>query len=379
MTTNVPLEDALDMDQLRTVASQLKHLPDPDQFKTAVESDLWAHFVPTNKQETTEIAYEEMTSKGQGVIGYIQSEDGETAIPWWLTEFKWDATTIGEDSLTLDSVDNLNHFENFIIDETTIEKPELLHQRRGVSNDLCGALENFDQIYSELTNYIDVSKKTKPEVRLTLPDQIFKVAEGQVQTTEEFQTWVQSVVQLCPPFNKSLTALLMVLSKVDVDVARGVLSDHVTTNLEAIGAFGETLVYNVNYFDPLASSGNSLLTYNWSMFDIQLPYVNNGYDYLAPLEAAFYENWVEENTTFIEQHKDWFILSGRSPKKVENNPFFGQVGLRSPIVQKGGLATYCTLSLRKNGRFSTSSTEEGKRRELNQLLEKYGVTENDTG
>lgn len=377
MTTHVQIADALATDQLQTVASQLGNLPDPDRFKARVESDLWACVVPADKQEATEIAYDELTPDGQGVIGYIELDDGDNSVPWWLTAFKWNATTIGEDSLTLDSVDSLEQFEDFIVGETTIKKPELLHKRAGVSNDLCGVLANFGQFYTELTEHIDVPEETDAESELALPDQIFKISDGQVQTTEPFQTWVQSVVQLCPPFNESLTALLLVLSEADADVAREVLSDQVVANLEAVGILDDATVFNETYFDALGSSANSLLTYEWTVFDIQLPYVNDTYDYLAPLEAAFYETWIEENPAFIEQHKDWFILTGGSAKTIESSPAFGQVAVQSPIVQKRGRATYCTLSLRKSGRFSTASDQQGKQGELNQLLAQHGITEDD--
>lgn len=376
MIEEVQMKDALAKEKLQALASELKQLPDPEAFKQQVESDLWACVVPDDKQNATEVAYEELTPAAQGVIGYIKTDDGDGEVPWWLIAFKWEATTIGEDALTLNSVDNLEQFEDFIVGETTIKKPELLHQRIGVRNDVYGALANFKQISDELAEHMEI--RGHQNVDLELPDRIFDISDGQFQTTEAFQTWMTSLVQYCPPFNEQVTALLLVLSQADADLAREVLSDQVAADLKAIGVLGESRVYNDAYFDALGSSGNSLLTDQWQVFDVELPYVNETYDYLAPLEAAFYETWIEENTEFIKQNAEWFILTGGSAQAIESQPAFGQVALRSPIIQKQGRATYCTLSLRSNGRFSTANDQQGRRREINQILKQHGITDDDT-
>lgn len=355
MPKAVQMKDSLSESKLEELGSQLGSLPTAERFKQRAETDLWELFTGQSNPDD-ELDYEAVPERSKRLIGTVSSDDEETKVPWWLEEFKWQATSTGEEEISLT---NISKFQNFVPEQTIIRKPELLNQRHGVSNDAYRALQEFDSILEELQKHIDFDDAGDD---LSLPKDIFTMQEGWVQTTNGFRDWFNSLVNLCPSLNEQLTSLLMLNSKVKEDLAREILPGEVMESIEQIGLVNDGEIYNNEYFEPL----KNILTYDWSVFDLQIPYVNDEYDHLAPLEAALFESWVENNRELAEEYKSY--LTNQS---IVSRTEYGRVALQAPITWKRGKSTFVTLSLIKDKSLSAESGRKG--RELKEILEKHGV------
>lgn len=257
MTTSVKLDDALSEDELQSLGARLGSLPTAEKFKAAVEDDLWTTITNANQPED-EIQYEQLPDESTALIGYAE-DNGEKHVPWWLTSFKWEASSIGEEAITLNSPDRLGKFQNFARGQTSIRRPELLHGRYGTSNDIYGALNNFNRLQRELQKRLQIDTEQIPELKL--PQNIFQIAENNLRTTSEFRDWFTAVANLCPPFDVTLTALFMLNTKVNAAIARELLPDGVFTSIETVGLVNDSEIYNEDYFEPICSDRHSLLSY----------------------------------------------------------------------------------------------------------------------
>jgi len=368
MSKTIQIRESLSEEKLKTLGSQLKSLPTSEEFKQRAENNLWDVFTG-QPNAGDEINYEELSESSKGLIGTVSSGDDKEEVPWWLKGFGWTATSIGEEEISLT---NLSKFQNFVPEQTIIRKPELLHQPFGISNDLYGALEDFKSILKELEKHLDLDHSGND---LSPPENTFTTQDGGVQTTNEFREWFNSLVNLCPPFDERLTALLMLNSKVKEDLAEEILPEEVMASIENIGLINSEEIYNEKYFKTL----KNLLACDWSVFDLQAPYVNKEYDSLTSLESALFESWAENNSQFIRQNKSWFYINGsREPNTIDNETKYAQMAVRSPLTRKGGRAVFVSLSLRGNELYSTANQEQRKREEIDEILESFaGVATDD--
>lgn len=360
------MTESLSEEKLEETGAQLKSLPTAERFKQKAETALWEVF-SGQADSGEEIMYENLSERSKQLIGTISSDEDEedTGTPWWLNEFKWTATSVGEEDLVLNSKSHLSRFEEFVPEKTVVQRPELLHERLAASNDIYSALADFETIREELDKHLDLGNPA--ENGLNLPETIFTIQDGGIRTTAKFQEWFNALVNLCPPLNEQLTTLLLVNTKADEDISREMLPSKVIAPIEELGMFNGR-VYNENYAEPL----ENLISYQWRAFDLRIPYVGESYDYLTPLEAALFENWANNNADFIRNNKQWFYIDGaNTAKNIDSETQYARVAFRSPLTRKRGRSVFTTLSLRKNGRYSTANTEQGKRQEIDHILESY--------
>lgn len=374
MTKTIQMKESLSEKKLETLGSQLKSLPTAEEFKQKAETDFWKMFAGQSHSDEEEVDYENLSDSSKKLIGTISSDSEEVKIPWWFEEFKWAATSIGEKEIALNAEDRLARFQEFVPRETIIKRPELLHERMGTSNDIYGALENSKAIHEELAESLDFDFEEREDTSLSLPDNMFTTQNGGIRTTSDFREWFDSLVNLCPPFNEQLTVLLMLNTKVEEDISEEILPPDLIALIRAVGMTNNSRIYNENYFKPL----ESLITYQWQVFDLHIPYINETYDYLSPLEAALFESWAENNPQFVNENKSIFYIDeANRPSPIDNEARYAQIAFRSPLTRKKGRSVFITLSLRSNGRYSTSSGEQGKRREIDKILESYAGIETD--
>ena len=370
MPKSVQMKESLSGEQLEGLCSRLKSLPTAEEFKQRAETDLWRIIADRSKSDEA-IDYESLTESNKQLIGTISTDDGATRLPWWLEEFKWTATSIGEEEITLDK-SNFSKFQNFVPEQTVIKRPRLRrhHSRKSESNDVYNALRNFKEIQEKLEKHLDVEEAAGG---LDLPKNIFAARDRGIQTTSEFQDWFNSLVNLCPPFNEQLTAILMLNTKVKMDLAREILPEEVLASIENIGLVTNGEIYNKTYFESIASasyrrkqSSKRLLRYDWKVFDLQIPYVNDDYDHLSPLEAALFESWVEHNTEVAKKYNE-YLMNTSIPSQTE----YARVALQAPIMKERGRSKFVTLEQIKDKSLSSNSKSKGS--ELREILEKNGI------
>ena len=100
MPKSVQMKESLSGEQLEGLCSRLKSLPTAEEFKQRAETDLWRIIADRSKSDEA-IDYESLTESNKQLIGTIPTDDGATRLPWWLEEFKWTATSIGEEEIAL--------------------------------------------------------------------------------------------------------------------------------------------------------------------------------------------------------------------------------------------------------------------------------------
>lgn len=364
MPKSVQIKESLSKQNLEEFGSQLKSLPTEEEFKEKTEIGLWETFVGEANSDDEVIEYEQLSENSKKLIGTISLND-ETRVPWWLSTFEWTAKSTGRDKITVDK-ENLSKFQTFVPEQTTIWRPELAN-----SNDIYKTLKNFKTVREEIEEHLDFEEA---EDGLALPDNIFAKEDRKIRTSSEFQRWFDSLITLCPPFNHQLTALLMMNTRVKDNLAKEVLPDEVMQLVEDIGLINNGEIYNSDYFEPVASAPYSphrihtetLLKYDWDVFDLQVPYVDEEYDYLAPLEAALFESWVENNREVAKDYKKYLMNT-----RLSSGTEYPLVSFKTPITKERGKSKFVTLEQIKDKSLSASSAR--KKRDLKEILEKYGI------
>jgi len=299
----VSLTGTLTEENLRTVGEKIAGLPTGDEFKRAVEDDLWREF--TGMEEPPEsIAWDELPEDSKSIVGYVDEE--EETVPWWLGSFEWVASSRGEIIEGLS--DNLSNLENFDPMATEVQKPELGNKR------LVTVLDKFHELGDTINDNIRIDT----EVEHLLPSNIFEIPDGRVRTTDEFTEWFDGVIQLCPPFNEVLTSLLMVNSNVRVESIEGLVSEELLEKLDSIGVIDGGRIYQEKYHGAI----NRILRSVTGVFDVYLP--------ARDLELLFYQRWAENYRE--EGISEWISrasYSGTLEKGEEQR--FGKISLYVPI------------------------------------------------
>lgn len=370
MPKSVQMSESLSEEELQEFCVRLKSLPTAEEFKQKVEANLWK-IVAGGLESNDSIKYESLPESSKQLIGTVHPERNK--VPWWLSDFNWNATSAGAEEITLSGSQSLSVFEIFASEQTIIKKPSLNYHdssARGYRNDIFGGLENFEEIRKELEEHLDVRGETD---ELALPDEIFIEQDQGIQTTTEFQDWFNSLIGLCPPFNEQLTALLMLNSKVKMDLAKEILPEEIVESIENLGLVnnrGE--MYNSTYFEAMASapygsrSNERLLRYDWKVFDLEVSYINDEYKYLSPLEAALFESWVEDNKEVADRYTGYLMN-----QSITSESEYTRVALRAPVTRERERSKFVTLTQNKDR--SLSSVSGSKTEEMRQILKKHGI------
>lgn len=359
----VSLSEVLTEENLKSVGAKLAGLPTSEQFKKEVEQDLWEKLVGTKGPESDTVDYDSLSEESTSVIGYIETDDDEQKIPWWLASFKWQARSRGE-SITLQTEqfnDPLSNFENFDPAATQLQKPELQEDT------FLKALKNLKTLGDELDEQFDIEEKS---AGIEMPSNIFNIEEGLIETTEEFEQWFNDILRLCPPVNDELTALFMVNAGVSWEAAEGIVPEDLLERLKIFG-FSSHRISERDYHNPI----RYILELN-GVFDLTIP-VTKDYDGLGMLEALFYEHWAESNQNRSEDVSEWIEqASAWNPDNLESGeePIFAKVAFTTPLRLSHNSPIYTTL------RYTSSENryfrnDGDKRREINEIMSSNGLLE----
>lgn len=366
VTTNkVALTTALDIEQFHDLSSKIAGLPDADSFQERVENDLWQTITGDPEYNDDSIEYNALPDSSKAVIGYTADDE----IPWWFHSFSWSATSHGE-KITFEKTnteDSLAQFEEFDPQNTTLHKPTLQAGADDVEENIVSVLKAFEDLYEELPDKI----KTGAEISETrLPNRIFDLNEGEIRTTGEFKKeWFQTLIQLSPPLNDSLTALLVSDVGVEREGVKDIISDSLINCLDEIG-LGECKISNRYYRKHL----RKVLALN-GVFDLELPQAKQ-YDELGGLETMFYE-MCEQKIDLDEEAVEWINKASKNyPEDLESGRqgTFVESVFELPVRLEKGQVCYTTLRVTSNeSRYYKS--DQRKRKEINEIMNKNGLLE----
>ncbi len=196
-TRQVSLTETLTEDRIREVGEKIAGLPDGDEFERRVEDDIWQKFIGDDHGDLPEsVEWDDLPDESKSVIGYADEENAE--VPWWLESFGWEASSNAE---TIDNIgDSLSVFGNTNLTE--------IHQPR-LDENITSVLNSFDRLHEAIDERVGINGENSD---YSLGEDIFRMSDGKVETTDSFEEWFKNLLGLCPPHNEELTSLLMVNS-----------------------------------------------------------------------------------------------------------------------------------------------------------------------
>lgn len=359
------LSETLDVDRFKDLGAKIGGLPEPKEFQEKVEDELWQTFTGRENPDES-VDYESLPDESKSVTGYV---DGDQSAPWWLTFFKWKASSRGEE-IILEEGDNfedeLSKIENFDPKATEIDKPSF--QNPYNRNTVVDVLEAFRDLLEALDKRIDIDEKSTD---LALPHDIFEIGEGSISTTEEFESWFNSLLQFSPPVNSELTSLLMVNTGVKREAIEDVVPAELLEKIDQLDVVSNGEIFERDYYRPLADT--MMLS---RVFDLVIPGTAK-FNELGGLEGLFYEYWAEsydgdqEVSQWINQASDW----DPNPLEEGQEPLFGSVAFSVPLRLNRRKPIFTTLGL-----YSPNSDKSGyysrtKRRKIEEIMESNGFLE----
>ena len=361
VTQQVSLTEALDIERFKELAPKLADLSDPDSFQEKTESDLWQIITGDASYSDGSIEYGDLPDRSKALIGY--TAEGE--IPWWLHSFSWSATSHGE-TISLDSEDELAKFEDFDPQHTTIHKPQLQANTEDDEEEIVMVLEAFEDLYEALPDDV----RTETEVSETdLPGQVFEIEEGVIRTTEAFEEWLHTLLQLSPPLNDQLTALLMADVGLEREALQQIMSQTLLDRLDEVG-LGKDRISNGDYREHL----RKIMALN-GVFDLEVPQTSE-YDELGGLEGLFYQTWAQSFTGDAESAAEWIEKAHDQPDDLETGMqgAFAESVFDLPVQLDRGMISYATLRVTKS-HLRYYSSEFGKRDEIDEIMRMNGFLE----
>lgn len=317
-TQTVGLVDAISPEKLSQVGGKIAALPDGDEFKRTVEHDLWQEFVGADGSEDLpeSVEWNELSDESKSIFGYVDDEEEE--VPWWLESFEWKVESRGE---TIENLyDNLSDLSYFDQTATEIHKPELAD----------GNITNVLDSFRGLGDTIDEKVGTEVERNgYSPPSDVFEISDGTVRTTDAFRDWYENLLELCPPFNETLTSLVMVNSNVSVESVEGKVPNELLDTLEDIGVIDESgeRVYDSGYHEPIANTGDAILKNMDGLFDC--PFSSE----VDSLELLFYRTWAENYDGDKEDVQEWIEMASGTPTELDiGESKFGLMSFNIPIM-----------------------------------------------
>jgi hypothetical protein len=288
-TKQASLTETLTEERIREVGEKIAGLPTGDEFMQKVEEDLWQKFVGDDNLEDDEsVEWDDLPDKSKSVIGYVDEEG--TEVPWWLESLKWKASS-GAETMYID--DSLSVFGNTNLTE--------IHQPR-LDENITSVLSSFDRLHEAIDERVGINGENSD---YSLGEDIFRMSDGKVETTNTFKEWFENLLGLCPPYNRELTSLLMVNSNVRREVVREAFSDgdDILETLESVGYSGEK-IREEEYRTPLAD----IMREMDGVFDIDIKLPEG----ISTLEILFYESWAE-NYYVDEDRLKWLDKANGKP------------------------------------------------------------------
>lgn len=293
---------------------RLEQLPSTSVFANAVESDLWKT-VTAKSEPPDEVPYTELPERARSLIGTYETEDGPVE-PWWLQEFTWTASFGGKEvELRGDGLEKFS--EKFDRDRTVVQRPELERKRFG--DTLLDTLEAFGDIRDRLEDRIDPAPDaTYPD----LPESLFSVEEGLVETTDGLEDWIDEFISLTPGIGPEATALYLAHTGTSRVSAESVLDDELFNAVDRVIDFK----YDT-YEPPMVKSFDTVLGLS-TVFDRVIP-VDDSYEPFSGLQYQLYRGFLE---TFDPEDEFTVELLDTATTRVPSKLDPGEEGLFTRVA-----------------------------------------------
>lgn len=223
---SVDIADALTEENLTTTLSRLQALPDADEFEQRIEEELWAAFAPEEYHDQPQLNLGDLPPDKQALIGYLDREAEQ--LPWWFEQFTWEFVYGDQVALTVPK-EPLAELEKLHTGPPSVRRPSLSDDSSFYS-----LFDSFGTIRGRLSSHLNTSSdlntdqkvedgllwwhdhfgQTDSETDAPSEETAVTYTNGDdtswMQTTDGFNNWVESVFNLIPPSDPTLTALMLV-------------------------------------------------------------------------------------------------------------------------------------------------------------------------
>lgn len=280
-----------------------------------ISDQFWRTITGQTDPPEAYISYNQLAVENS-LVGNLKTEDEDNSkLPWWLRSFKWTFEMIGQETLELPK-DNgsINKIKAFDSTETLVYRPELAFDSDGA--DLQTLLQGLVNLKNELTNSanIEFSEQTVYEDSKThpqLPADVFDLAgETPVRTTEGFENWLKSLLQLCPPYNETTTALTWYNTGLPRRAMEEMLEDNFNHLKRAGLTSNSSKVWNESYRGAI----KQIMDFR-GVFDCEL---SNNSQYQSPmknsLETIYIQMWLANQDGLSEKQAKAVRLASEESK-----------------------------------------------------------------
>lgn len=361
------IEDALTEEKLIATAQQLTVLPTADKFKQLVEDELWSTLVQERHRDQEAVSLSELPEESRNLIGYLDKEEG--VLPWWFEQFDWQFSYNGE--VVLDTADDpLSDLEELSRGSPTLSVPSFRDDNR-----IYATLEGFEKISTYLQKHLGLDER-KTEANTSLSQALKRFIEKSngdsidfesagilrlskdanwIESTGLLETWVSTLVELIPPNDTTMTALMLVNCGLDKKYITGVS--------EVTGVLNRTLK-DSSWNDDKHRANAFAKILRWEqVLDIRLQ--ESQYDEITTLEESFYRHWRDNTISKRDETDELFEKAKEHSQNFTDDREYAGFLLALPI-QRFGSSNYLSFItvLRSSSHYGSPIRDDERRSEI---------------
>ncbi|ELZ42653.1 hypothetical protein C464_17397 [Halorubrum coriense DSM 10284] len=308
------VEEALSPEAVREVVRKIQRYlweedtsDAQDRINSKISDQFWKTVTRTDESSGDDVPYESLANGVADLIGYIESEDDDD-LPWWLHDFEWSFESTGDGEFSTSDGD-LERLESFDPNTTRVKISE--YSSGSDREDLDGLIDGIVSVRDELVKHTDIddpSDLITGEEKERFPDSIFSIMESdpddddpsRIETTGEFNGWLKELVRLCPPFNRTTTALiwynvgLPVYAVEDLGVDVDVLTDVGLSDED-----DDEHVYSSTYRNAFAD----IMRFR-GVFDREVAVETEDTEMGAGLELAYIDAWASATNQLDDEKQE---------------------------------------------------------------------------
>lgn len=206
-------------EEIQTQLPEKEGYSPPEWVINEIEEQLWVTIAGSDAKSQEYLMYNKMEISSP-FLGYIQPNEEENntgQLPWWLQSFDWKFESIGEPVVEAQNgASEVKQLRNFDSEETRVYRPE--YNPNSDQRCIKKLLSGLNKIKIELAEATEIRRSGRTvydseEDHPKLPSKIFELSSvtspesSVIKTSKEFEQWLTSILQLCPPYNETTTAL----------------------------------------------------------------------------------------------------------------------------------------------------------------------------